>query len=55
MSTIDTTLHPSPSGAAADLVASHSTDSPPDSLTLYGSWFCPFVQRAWIVLVEKRT
>jgi glutathione S-transferase len=22
-------------------------------LKLYGAWFCPFVQRAWIVLHEK--
>ncbi|KAL2133869.1 hypothetical protein VTI74DRAFT_1541 [Chaetomium olivicolor] len=51
MSQIDTSLFPQPTGAAASLAASHS--SPNQPLTLYGGWFCPFVQRAWIVLVEK--
>jgi len=23
------------------------------SVTLYGSWFCPYVQRVWIALEEK--
>lgn len=50
MATIDTSLPPEPSGAAAALAAKH-TDSHP--LKLYGGWFCPFVQRAWIVLEEK--
>ncbi|KAK4039349.1 glutathione S-transferase [Parachaetomium inaequale] len=51
MSTIDTTLLPHPTGAAATLAAAHATPHP---LQLYGGWFCPFVQRAWIVLAEKR-
>ncbi|OTA91511.1 hypothetical protein M434DRAFT_22394 [Hypoxylon sp. CO27-5] len=38
-------------GAAAQLAAAHATEHP---LKLYGGWFCPFVQRAWIVLHEKR-
>jgi len=42
--------HPSPSGAAFELAQAHSS---PEPLKLYGGWFCPFVQRAWIVLVEK--
>jgi glutathione S-transferase len=37
-------------GAAARLASSHAADHP---LKLYGGWFCPFVQRAWIVLAEK--
>ncbi|GAB1311566.1 hypothetical protein MFIFM68171_01776 [Madurella fahalii] len=51
MSTVDTELHPHPTGAAAALAEAHSA---PDPLKLYGGWFCPFVQRAWIVLVEKK-
>ena len=51
MSTIDTNLHPQPTGAAAALAAAHSNPHP---LKLYGGWFCPFVQRAWIVLAEKK-
>ncbi|KAK4135836.1 glutathione S-transferase [Trichocladium antarcticum] len=51
MSAIDTSLHPSPSGTAAALAAAHSTPQP---LTLYGSWFCPFVQRVWMVLEEHQ-
>ncbi|KAK4117782.1 glutathione S-transferase [Canariomyces notabilis] len=51
MSTIDTGLDPHPTGAAAAFAAAHSASHP---LKLYGSWFCPFVQRAWIVLAEKK-
>ncbi|KAI1313274.1 glutathione S-transferase [Xylaria venustula] len=51
MASVDTSELPThPTGAAADLAASHST---PHDLKLYGGWFCPFVQRAWIVLYEK--
>lgn len=51
MSTIDTSLHPHTSGRAAKFAASHSSPHP---LILYGGWFCPFVQRSWITLHEKR-
>ncbi|KAK4103341.1 glutathione S-transferase [Parathielavia hyrcaniae] len=51
MAQIDTSLLPHPTGAAARFAASHSSEHPP--LKLYGGWFCPFVQRAWIVLAEK--
>ncbi len=50
MATVDTSIEPHTSGAAAKLAAAHSADCP---LKLYGGWFCPFVQRAWIVLAEK--
>ncbi|KAK4031614.1 glutathione S-transferase [Parachaetomium inaequale] len=50
MSTIDTSITPTPTGAAGRLAAAHSSPQP---LTLYGSWFCPFVQRVWMVLHEK--
>lgn len=50
MSTIDTSLHPEPSGAAAAFAAAHAGEHP---LKLYGGWFCPFVQRAWMTLHEK--
>jgi glutathione S-transferase len=50
MASIDTSLLPQPTGAAAELAARHAA---PHSLRLHGGWFCPFVQRAWIVLVEK--
>ncbi|KAJ6443240.1 glutathione-S-transferase theta, GST [Purpureocillium lavendulum] len=51
MSSVDTSLPPETTGAAAELAASHAADHP---LKLYGGWFCPFVQRSWITLVEKR-
>ncbi|KEF54484.1 uncharacterized protein A1O9_09651 [Exophiala aquamarina CBS 119918] len=51
MSTIDTSLHAHTSGRAASYAAAHQA---PSGLVLYGGWFCPFVQRAWIVLHEKK-
>lgn len=49
---VDTTLlEPHTSGRAAKFAATHSAEHP---LKLYGGWFCPFVQRSWIVLHEKR-
>ena len=51
MATIDTSLPPETSGAAATLAAAHAAEHP---LKLYGGWFCPFVQRAWITLCEKK-
>jgi glutathione S-transferase len=51
MATIDTTLLPHPTARAAALAAAHSAPQP---LKLWGSWFCPYAQRAWIVLTEKR-
>lgn len=50
MAAVDTSLPPEPTGAAALLAAHHKNDHP---LKLYGGWFCPFVQRSWITLVEK--
>ncbi|KAK0656268.1 glutathione S-transferase [Cercophora newfieldiana] len=50
MAAVDTSLPTQPTAAAAKLAAAHSADHP---LKLYGGWFCPFVQRAWIVLAEK--
>src|SRR4051812_20278405 len=50
MAAVDTSLPTEPTAAAAALAAAHSADH---TLKLYGGWFCPFVQRAWIVLVEK--
>lgn len=47
---VDTSLDPHPSGLAAQFAAAHSAEHP---LKLYGGWFCPFVQRAWITLHEK--
>jgi glutathione S-transferase len=47
---VDTSLYPYTTGAAALLAAEHSAQH---ALKLYGGWFCPFVQRAWIVLCEK--
>ncbi|OIW31211.1 glutathione S-transferase [Coniochaeta ligniaria NRRL 30616] len=41
---------PSATGQALQLVQAHSSTAP---LKLYAGWFCPFVQRAWIVLEEK--
>ncbi|EPS33603.1 hypothetical protein PDE_08565 [Penicillium oxalicum 114-2] len=43
--------HTKATGKAAVTVADHSTESP---LKLYGSCFCPFVQRVWIALEAKK-
>ncbi|KAI1199205.1 glutathione S-transferase [Nemania serpens] len=51
MASVDTSLPAHPTGAAASFAASHAAEH---DLKLYGGWFCPFVQRSWIVLHEKR-
>ncbi|KAI8947891.1 glutathione S-transferase [Xylaria longipes] len=51
MASVDTSLPAKPTGAAADFAAAHADEH---ALKLYGGWFCPFVQRSWIVLHEKR-
>ncbi|OTB01724.1 hypothetical protein M426DRAFT_14182 [Hypoxylon sp. CI-4A] len=48
---VDTSLPKRTTGAAAQLADAHAGEHP---LKLYGGWFCPFVQRAWIVLRERR-
>ncbi|KAH7171394.1 glutathione S-transferase [Dactylonectria macrodidyma] len=50
MANIDTSIPPETTGDAAKLAAQHSEEH---ALKLYGGWFCPFVQRAWIALYEK--
>jgi len=47
----DADLHPSATGLAKQTVDVHSDEQP---LKLYAGWFCPFVQRAWLVLEEKQ-
>ncbi|EXJ54328.1 glutathione S-transferase [Cladophialophora yegresii CBS 114405] len=51
MGSVDTSLHKHTSGRAAKFASSHESPHP---LILYGGWFCPFVQRSWITLHEKR-
>jgi glutathione S-transferase len=51
MSSVDTSIHDSTSGLAYDTSSAHASDEP---LKLYSGWFCPFVQRAWITLQEKK-
>ncbi|KAF2263501.1 glutathione S-transferase [Lojkania enalia] len=46
----DSGFHPQPTGLAAQTARAHSA---PQSLKLYSGWFCPFVQRTWILLEEK--
>jgi glutathione S-transferase len=47
----DSNLHPTATGPAARIVAAHHS---PEPLKLYSGWFCPFVQRVWAVLEEKK-
>ncbi|KAG6995690.1 hypothetical protein G7Y79_00043g079740 [Physcia stellaris] len=47
----DADLYPTASGPAKVIVDAHSAEQ---SLKLYSGWFCPFVQRVWIVLEEKK-
>ncbi|KAI0007363.1 glutathione S-transferase [Xylariaceae sp. FL0662B] len=52
MASVDTSqLQARATGAAAKFAAAHQDEHP---LKLYGGWFCPFVQRSWIVLHEKQ-
>ncbi|KAH7473579.1 hypothetical protein FOMA001_g12301 [Fusarium oxysporum f. sp. matthiolae] len=51
MTNVDTSLPPEPTGAAAKFAAQHAEEHP---LKLYGGWFCPFVQRTWITVHEKK-
>ncbi|KAI1078675.1 glutathione S-transferase [Whalleya microplaca] len=51
MASVDTSLPARTTGAAVKFAAAHQDDQP---LKLYGGWFCPFVQRSWIVLHEKQ-
>ncbi|KAF2018481.1 glutathione S-transferase [Aaosphaeria arxii CBS 175.79] len=50
----DADLHPTASGLAQATVEAHSAAAPHAGVTLYSGWFCPFVQRVWIALEEKR-
>lgn len=47
----DADVHPRATGLAQGLVDAHTAEK---DLKLYASWFCPFVQRAWMVLEEKK-
>jgi len=47
----DSNLHPTATGPAAHIVAAHQS---PEPLKLYSGWFCPFVQRVWAILEEKK-
>lgn len=47
----DADLHPVATGRAAGIVKQH--ENVKADHVLYSGWFCPFVQRVWIVLEEK--
>ncbi|KAJ4300776.1 hypothetical protein N0V90_002864 [Kalmusia sp. IMI 367209] len=47
----DADLHPEATGPASRTVKAHEADY---RLKLYSGWFCPFVQRVWIALEEKK-
>ena len=47
---VDTSL---PAHATSRALHTAQANSTPQELTLYGAWFCPFVQRTWITLLEK--
>ncbi|KAI1791242.1 glutathione-S-transferase [Ganoderma leucocontextum] len=46
----DENIHPHATGRAATTVAQHQE---PQDLLFYSGWFCPYVQRVWIVLEER--
>ena len=48
---VDRTIYEHTTGAAATTASAHEPEKP---LKLYAGWFCPFVQRTWITLNEKR-
>ncbi|KAF2211129.1 hypothetical protein CERZMDRAFT_44114 [Cercospora zeae-maydis SCOH1-5] len=47
----DANLHPVATGPAKAIVDAHQAEQP---LKLYSGWFCPFVQRIWTLLEEKK-
>ena len=47
----DAELHPKATGPAGSVVEAHKEPQP---LKLYSGWFCPFVQRVWAILEEKK-
>ncbi|KAI3322670.1 putative glutathione S-transferase [Xylariaceae sp. AK1471] len=47
----DADLHPVATGLAKQTVDNHSEEQ---QLKLFAGWFCPFVQRTWITLEEKK-
>lgn len=47
----DADIFPHATGAAEPTVSQHQKE---ESLKLYAGWFCPFVQRVWTVLEEKK-
>ncbi|EEY19627.1 glutathione transferase omega-1 [Verticillium alfalfae VaMs.102] len=51
MSNVDLSIPTHATGAAANFAAKHASNH---DLAFYGGWFCPFVQRSWMVLHEKR-
>lgn len=48
----DADIHPAATGRAASIVKQH--EKAEADHVLYSGWFCPFVQRVWIVLEEKK-
>jgi len=51
MPTPDENIHNAATGEAAKTVAEHQA---PQDLIFYSGWFCPFVQRSWIALEERK-
>jgi glutathione S-transferase len=47
----DAKLFPQATGAAEQMVKEHEKE---ETLKLYSGWFCPFVQRVLLVLLEKK-
>ncbi|KAI0261257.1 glutathione-S-transferase [Gloeopeniophorella convolvens] len=47
----DANIFPHATGAAANTVDRHTVAA---DLVFYSGWFCPYVQRAWIALEEKK-
>lgn len=50
----DEEIHPVATGAAASLVESRKKAVGKDGIKFYSGWFCPFNQRTWMALEEKK-
>ncbi|CEH14472.1 Glutathione S-transferase [Ceraceosorus bombacis] len=50
----DADIFPHATGKASEVVAKHKSEVGPEGIKFYAGWFCPYVQKTWIALLEKQ-